>query len=82
MTTPAPAVKDRILVVAGNLAQAKDWARATNRDPYSWIYVNDTNMLFGRHRPTYVLWGTYYARPDWEAIRQRLVVVQAQRLEE
>lgn len=63
---------NKIYVIAGNYREFHSYSRAKNE-----IYIGDTNGLFGLHRPTVRLVGTFFRRPDWAKLNEQLRLIEA-----
>lgn len=72
-----------IIVVAGNMKQATDWAHTKNlaihpggQGPFAWIYASK-HSLRGRQGGFFVRVGTWYERKDLEPIFRDLKIIGA-----
>lgn len=69
-----------ILVVAGDLSQAREWAENNSLDANNstgkWAYAVDQYSLRGWIPSKVVYYGTWNKRSDWEELRQELFVLQ------
>ena len=57
-------MKDRIVVLAGNYAQAETWAKEQGLLHYEWLYVSSPLDLRGMRNPVVAKVGTYHERRD------------------
>ncbi|MFF0481076.1 hypothetical protein [Streptomyces sp. NPDC004435] len=63
-------MSERIVVLAGSLAQFRQWARAAGLDPQDrqLTYARDVYTLHGIHGARIVRVGTWRLRPDWREL--------------
>ena len=61
-----------VLILAGNMREAKDYARAHGLQPSDWIFLHSQEQLLGLENPNVVRYGTYYRRRDM-ADMERLI---------
>ena len=61
---------ERIVVLAGSLAQFRMWCRLAGLDPRSRhvTYARDVDALYGRRGARVVRYGTWHLRPDARAL--------------
>ncbi|MFE0648528.1 hypothetical protein ACFVZH_08080 [Streptomyces sp. NPDC059534] len=63
-------MSELVVVLAGNHAQFRQWARAAGLDPHSrsLVYARDVDALRGIHGARVVRCGTWHLRPDWREL--------------
>jgi hypothetical protein len=61
---------ERVVVLAGSLAQFRQWCRSAGLDPEARhvTYARDLQALYGLHGVRVVRCGTWHLRPDARAL--------------
>ncbi|MFC7979532.1 hypothetical protein ACFUT3_30405 [Streptomyces cinereoruber] len=70
---------ERIVVLAGDRAQFRQWARAAGLDPHDrhLTYARDVYTLQGIHGARIVRYGTWHLRPDARELDARARMAEA-----
>lgn len=64
-----------MIIIAGNYAQARDYAREQGWSPQEWNYASRPEQLYGFHGEPYVMVGTWWNHPHIE----RMIVAAVER---
>ena len=64
-----------MIIIAGNYAQARDYAREQGWSPQDWHYASRPEQLYGYHGEPYVMVGTWWDHPYIE----RMIVAAVER---